>query len=164
MVKKINTQLVKLIKYYSLINYNLIYDKQSINRYKFTDNISIKGPKAKELLLLRDSIGKVKNCKILKHCCLVTIELNFYNTPNRLETHKPTNPPTTQGITCYYSSEDDFPELLLTLAPDNVLPLLASDYVSCSRWGECVIKFQVSAAAALAVGVLSLTFYYFRDY
>ena len=64
MIKKINTQLVKLIKYYSLINYNLIYDKQSINRYKFTGNISIKGSKAKELLLLRDSIGKVKNCNL----------------------------------------------------------------------------------------------------
>ena len=34
MTKKINNKLNKLIKYYSLINYNLIYDNQSINRLK----------------------------------------------------------------------------------------------------------------------------------
>ena len=34
MTKKINTKLTKLLKYYNLINYNLIYDNQSINRYK----------------------------------------------------------------------------------------------------------------------------------
>ena len=37
MTKRINTKFVKLIKYYSLINYNLVYDNQSINRYKNKD-------------------------------------------------------------------------------------------------------------------------------
>lgn len=55
--------------------------------------------------------------------------------------------PKWQDTTCYYASEDDFPDLIFNLAPDNTLPLLASDYVSCSRWGECVIKIQVSSGS-----------------
>ena len=33
MSKNINNKLTKLIKYYSLINHNLIFSKNSINRY-----------------------------------------------------------------------------------------------------------------------------------
>ena len=33
MSKNINTKLTKLIKYYSLINHNLIFNNKSINRY-----------------------------------------------------------------------------------------------------------------------------------
>ena len=50
--------------------------------------------------------------------------------------------------TCYYASESDFPDLVFYLAPYNALPLLASDYVSCSRWGECVIKIQISSGSS----------------
>ena len=39
MTKKINTKFAKIIKYYNLINYNLIYENQSINRYKNKDLI-----------------------------------------------------------------------------------------------------------------------------
>ena len=66
MTKKINTKLVKLIKYYSLINHNLIYDNQSINRYKFANNFSNKTPKDKELKELKEDIGKIKNCELKK--------------------------------------------------------------------------------------------------
>ena len=40
MSQKINTKLKKLLRYYSLINYNLIYDNESINRYKKIKQIS----------------------------------------------------------------------------------------------------------------------------
>ena len=31
---------------------------------------------------------------------------------------------------------------------DNTFPLRAKDYVSCSRWGECVVKFQKSSGSS----------------
>jgi len=65
MTKKINSKFLKLIKYYSLINYNLVYDKKSINRYK--NNISnSKRNKAELLRNLSDSINKIKNCELKK--------------------------------------------------------------------------------------------------
>ena len=64
MAKKINTKLVKLIKYYNLINHNLIYGNEAINRYKINNNLAIKGPKGKKLQELRDSINKIKNCEL----------------------------------------------------------------------------------------------------
>ena len=48
MIKKINTKFIKLIKYYSLINHNLIYENEAINRYKINSNLAIKGTKGKE--------------------------------------------------------------------------------------------------------------------
>ena len=33
-MKKINTKSIKLIKFYNLINHNLIYNNKAINRYK----------------------------------------------------------------------------------------------------------------------------------
>ena len=66
MVKKINTKFVKLIKYYSLINYNLIYENDAINRYKINSNLAIKGSKGKELQELKQSIAIIKNCELKK--------------------------------------------------------------------------------------------------
>ena len=63
MTKKINT---KLAKYYSLINYNLIYDNQSINRYK-NKGLIIKGSKKKHLDELINSINNIKNCSLKKN-------------------------------------------------------------------------------------------------
>ena len=48
MIKKINTKTVKLIKFYKLINYNLIYNNKAINRYK-KDNFKISEDKTKNL-------------------------------------------------------------------------------------------------------------------
>ena len=67
MIKKINTKLAKLIKYYSLINHNLIYGNEAINRYKIDGNLAIKGPKGKKLQELKDSIGRIKNCELKKN-------------------------------------------------------------------------------------------------
>ena len=64
MIKKTNTKFLKLIRYYSLINYNLIYENKAINRYKINNNLAIKGPKGKKLQELRDSINKIKNCEL----------------------------------------------------------------------------------------------------
>jgi len=66
MIKKINTKLVKLVKYYNLINHNLIYENEAINRYKTNSNLAIKGPKGKKLQELKESIGKIKNCELKK--------------------------------------------------------------------------------------------------
>ena len=66
MTKKINTNLVKLIKYYSLINHNLIYENEAINRYKINSNLAIKGPKGKKLQELKDLISKIKDCELKK--------------------------------------------------------------------------------------------------
>ncbi len=67
MTKKINTKIVKLIKYYSLINHNLIYENEAINRYKINSNLAIKGPKGKKLQELKDSIGRINNCELKKN-------------------------------------------------------------------------------------------------
>ena len=66
MTKKINTKLNKLIKYYSLINHNLIYDNFSINRFKDT-SFNVSGNKASLLLKLKKNIDKIKNCELKKN-------------------------------------------------------------------------------------------------
>ena len=63
MSKNINTKLTKLIKYYSLINHNLIFSNKSINRYN-RNQTSIKKNKTKKLENLREKIDKIKNCKL----------------------------------------------------------------------------------------------------
>ena len=63
MSKNINTKLTRLIKYYSLINHNLIFSNKSINRYN-RNQTSIKKNKTKKLENLREKIDKIKNCKL----------------------------------------------------------------------------------------------------
>ncbi len=63
MIKKINTKTVKLIKFYKLINYNLIYNNKAINRYK-KDNFEISEDKTKNLELLKTAIMNIKNCDL----------------------------------------------------------------------------------------------------
>ena len=63
MSKNINNKLTKLIKYYSLINHNLIFSNKSINRYNRKEPI-IKKDKALNLQKLRDKISEIKNCKL----------------------------------------------------------------------------------------------------
>ena len=59
MSKNINTKLTKLIKYYSLINHNLIFNNKSINRYK-QKQPNIQKDKAQNLKKLREKIKKLK--------------------------------------------------------------------------------------------------------
>ena len=63
MSKKINTKLTKLVKYYSLINHNLILSNKSINRY-LEKNLAIPQDKSRKLEELRSQIDNVKNCKL----------------------------------------------------------------------------------------------------
>ena len=63
MPKNMNTKLTKLIKYYSLINHNLIFSNKSINRYKAKKPVVGK-EKAKELEELREKIKNIKNCDL----------------------------------------------------------------------------------------------------
>ncbi len=63
MLKKNN--LIKLIKYYKLINHNLIYNDKAINRYK-KDKFGISEDKSKQLIFLKKSIINLKNCELKK--------------------------------------------------------------------------------------------------
>ena len=63
MTKKINTKVVKLIKFYNFINYNLIYNNRAINRYK-KNIFEISGDKAESLEKLKKSISSIKNCEL----------------------------------------------------------------------------------------------------
>ena len=63
MIKKNNISQVKLIKYYSFINHNLIYNNKAINRYK-KDNFEISADKAGNLERLKKSIINIKNCNL----------------------------------------------------------------------------------------------------
>ena len=56
---------LKLIKYYKLINHNLIYDNKAINRYK-KENFELSRDKAKRLDLLKKTIINLKNCDLKK--------------------------------------------------------------------------------------------------
>ena len=63
MSKNINIKLTKLVKYYSLINHNLIFNNKSINRYnKMQPNIQ--KDKTKSLKKLREEIKNIKDCKL----------------------------------------------------------------------------------------------------
>ena len=63
MIKKTNSNSVKLIKYYKLINHNLIYNNKAINRYN-KDNFEISADKAENLERLKKSIVAIKNCSL----------------------------------------------------------------------------------------------------
>jgi DNA polymerase len=63
MIKKNNPNPVKLIKYYKLINHNLIYNSRAINRYK-KDNFEISADKADNLKRLKKTINDIKNCTL----------------------------------------------------------------------------------------------------
>ena len=64
MFKKNNP--IKLIKFYSFINYNLIYNNKAINRYK-KDIFEISEDKLRNLGLLKKSIMNLKNCDLKKN-------------------------------------------------------------------------------------------------
>jgi len=63
MIKKINPNSIKLIKYYKFINHNLIYNNKAINRYK-KDKFEISADKAYDLKRLKKSISNIKNCSL----------------------------------------------------------------------------------------------------
>jgi len=65
MIKKINSKTIKLIKFYNLINHNLIYNNKAINRFK-KNNFGIAKNKAQNLQLLKKSILNIKNCELKK--------------------------------------------------------------------------------------------------
>ena len=63
MLKKSSYNSVKLIQYYKLINYNLIYNNKAINRYK-KDNFEISTNKTADLDKLKKTIQNIKNCNL----------------------------------------------------------------------------------------------------
>ena len=65
-MKKINTKSIKLIKFYSFINHNLIYNNKAINRYK-KNTFEIPKDRAENLKKLKSSIINIKNCELKKN-------------------------------------------------------------------------------------------------
>ena len=63
MFKKNMSNSIKLIQYYKLINFNLIFNNKAINRYK-KDNFEISEDKSNNLELLKNSIIELKNCNL----------------------------------------------------------------------------------------------------
>jgi uracil-DNA glycosylase len=63
MIKKISNNSIKLIKYFKLINHNLIYNNKAINRYK-KDSFEISADKADDLKRLMKSISNIKDCNL----------------------------------------------------------------------------------------------------
>ncbi len=62
MPKKINTKLIKLVKYYSLINHSLILNNKSLNRYSQKKMVSV--DEVKDLNVLKEKINNIKNCPL----------------------------------------------------------------------------------------------------
>ena len=63
MIKKNYFNNIKLIKFYKLVNYNLIYNNKAINRYK-KDNFEISADKNDKLERLKKSIHNIQNCSL----------------------------------------------------------------------------------------------------
>ena len=63
MIKKNKQNSIKLINFYKLINFNLIYNNRAINRYK-KDNFEISLNKADNLIRLKQSVQNIKNCSL----------------------------------------------------------------------------------------------------
>ena len=63
MSKKINTKLSKLIKYYNLINYNLIFNNKEIIRYKKKE-LTSESTIEKSLINLSREISEIRGCKL----------------------------------------------------------------------------------------------------
>ena len=66
MLKKIINNPLKLIKYYKLINHNLIFNNKAINRYK-KDNFELSKDKLNDLKNLKNLILNVRNCDLKKY-------------------------------------------------------------------------------------------------
>ena len=58
-----SNKFTKLIKYYSLINHNLIFSNKSTNRYQKSQS-ALKKNKYQDLKNLREKISEIKNCKL----------------------------------------------------------------------------------------------------
>ena len=65
-MKKSNNNLIKQIKYFNLINYNLIYNNKAINRYKNT-KFGLLSNKKESLAELKKTISCIKNCELKKN-------------------------------------------------------------------------------------------------
>ena len=63
MTKKINNKIQKLIKYYSFINHNLIFNNQAINRYK-KKYFELPKERGEMLRKLENELKNIKNCEL----------------------------------------------------------------------------------------------------
>ena len=63
----INNKVTRLAKYYSLINYNYIFNNKAINRYKQSQKILNNNSKNPALEILKKNIENIKNCELKKN-------------------------------------------------------------------------------------------------
>ena len=61
---KVNNKLSKLIKYYNLINHNLIFSENAINRCKKRDFKNETKNLTQQLNNLERTISEIKNCSL----------------------------------------------------------------------------------------------------
>ena len=64
MSKLTNTKFNRLLKYYTLINHDLIYNNKTINRYK--NKVQNKN-KSIKLEKLKQNISNINNCRLKKN-------------------------------------------------------------------------------------------------
>ena len=65
----------------------------------------------------------------------------------------------TSELICRHAKAKDFPVLAISLAPDNIYPLLPSDYLTCTRY-ECMLRFQKTDGNLWILGDAFIGAYY----
>ena len=87
MIKK-NISPIKLIKYFKLINHNLIYNNKAINRYK-RKTFEISDDKNEKLIKLKKSITNIENCDLKKSSAASILRyLSVPPRPSATSTHE----------------------------------------------------------------------------
>ena len=63
-------------------------------------------------------------------------------------------------LVCVRSAVEEFPVIVVGLAPDNRFPLLPSDYVMCDATSKCYIRLQATSDSAFSLGDAWMGAYY----
>jgi hypothetical protein len=64
------------------------------------------------------------------------------------------------ALVCTSTSINEFPVLMISLAPDNKFPLLPSDYVMCDEYSSCYIRIQTADSGLWVLGDAFISAYY----
>jgi len=64
------------------------------------------------------------------------------------------------ALICSRTSIDKFPVIVFSLAPDNSFPLRPEDYIVCTKFNECIIRFQYTDGDLWILGDVFIGAYY----